>query len=118
MKTTTLILVALMFGIFSTSSINAGSILEKQSTNKQLSEKIESVFQNIPLEDLMIFREKCNLEVNFEINNNNELTNIHINGSNQELVRYALNELSKSSVKVSPSFEHKKYSINILCILR
>jgi hypothetical protein len=118
MKTTTLILAALMFGILSTSSINAGSISEKQSNNKQLKEKIESLFQNIPLQDLMVVREKCSLEVNFEINSNNELANIQINGKNSELVRYALNELMQAPIKVNPSFEHKKYSVNILCILR
>jgi Na+-transporting NADH:ubiquinone oxidoreductase subunit NqrC len=94
MKTTTLILVALVLCFFCTISINAVTVLEKQSTEKQLTDTLKSLFQNIPLEDLMVQRERSNIRVNFEINSNNELTNIQIDGSNPELNRYAFNELT------------------------
>ena len=118
MKTKTLILAVLVLGIFSTSSIYAESVSNKQSSDKQLTDTIESQFQNFPLQDLMVYRERSNVKVEFEINSYNELSNIHINGSNSDLVNYVAEQLTQAPIKVSPNFEHKKYSVNILCILR
>jgi len=118
MKITTLILAAFLLGIFSSSAMNAESTAENQSSKEELSETIKTVLQNIPLQDLMLTHERCKLNVYFEINNDNEITNIQINGSNPELVHYALNELKQAPIKVSPLIEHKKYNVNIQCILR
>ena len=118
MKITTLILAAFLLGIFGTSAMNAESTAEKQSSKEELKETIKTAFQNIPLQDLMLTKERCNLEINFEVNRDNELANIKIKGTNQELVHYALYELNHAQIKVSPCIDHKKYSVIIQCILR
>ena len=121
MKTSTLFLAALAFGLFNPNSINAGSGLKGlkyKNNDKKLAQTIESLFKDAPLEDLMYIDERCTLHVKFKIDENNQITDINIDGDNRELVRYANAKLSHNSVAVNSTFEQRTYAITLQFILK
>jgi hypothetical protein len=118
MKTTTLILAALIFGIFTTTSLNAESKFETRKTEKQLTKTIEAIFQDTPLEDFMDSNSKSVLNVKFTINNNDEIEVSQVEGDNPYFVKYAKSKLAEMSLKADPGYEHKNYSITLVFVLR
>jgi hypothetical protein len=118
MKTTTMILAALVFGIFYTTSGNAKSGTENQATEKQLTQTIQLLLRNAPLEDLMERNEKCNLEVQFSIDSYNKITDVQVNGKNPELVKYITRHLLHKKIQISSSLILRTYKINLLFALK
>jgi hypothetical protein len=118
MKTTTMILAALVFGIFYTTSGNAKSGTENQATEKQLTQTIKSLFRNAPLEDLMEGNEKCSLEVQFSIDKDNKITDVQVNGKNHELANYVTRHLTKARIQLSSPLIHRTYQTTLYFALR
>ena len=121
MKTSTLFLAALAFGLFNPNSANANPAsngLKTKSNDKKLAQTIESLFKDAPLEDLMYIDERCTLHVKFKIDENNQITNINIDGDNPELVRYANTRLTHNSVAVNSTYEQRTYTITLQFVLK
>jgi hypothetical protein len=118
MKTTTMILAALVFSIFYTTSGNAKSGTENQATEKQLTQTIQSLFGNAPLEDLMESNEKCSLEVQFRVDKDNKITDVQVTGKNHELANYVIKHLSKAHIQLSSPLKHRTYQTTLYFALR
>jgi hypothetical protein len=118
MKTMTMILAALVFGFFYTTSGNANSGLENQNSEKQLTETIYSLVQSAPLEDLMESNEKCSLDVQFRINRNNEITDVKVKGENPELVKYVIRKLSQSPVFINSTLKNHNFRVTLFFALK
>jgi hypothetical protein len=120
MKTTTLILAVLTLSIFSMGTTNAASkkAISEIATNAQLKEALQYMFNWTPMVDLMGNDNECNLSVQFTINKNHELTDIKVNGNNEEMVRYAYLTLSRAKLPIAESLEQNKFTVDLHFILK
>ncbi len=85
-----------MLGLF---SLQASEGQEVRSAKKQLKSKIESLFSNVPFEDVIGNEECCNLKIEFTINDCQHMENIVVKGENADLVHYAKMLLSNNKIK-------------------
>jgi hypothetical protein len=113
MKTLTIILAVFALGFLCIPSLSAGSGIEKKITQKQLSQALYSLFRNAPLEDIMGDENDCNVNIYFKINDNNEMTDVYIDGKNEQIVRYAYNTLTGKTVKVTPCKDRIAYMVSL-----
>jgi hypothetical protein len=99
MKTTSIILAALVFGIFSVLPVNASSRKEKRNIETtQATKALRTMFKQVPNdENLMGNNTEEKITVNFRINGQNELTNLNVQGSNDKIVKQAYETISKNA---------------------
>ena len=118
MITITLILVAITIGYFCITSINTGSNIELENAKLQLSMILDKLFLTTPLYKLMGDDKECQLTVKFTVNENYEITNLKIDGENNNLVKYVHRKLSEDAAKFASDIEPSKYNVKLRFVLR
>lgn len=115
--------IAILVGVFSLSSVNAGSGnvaseatgREFKRTDREVGRTLENMFSKAPLEELMDGTE--NLNIKFRINKNNNMTDIKVTGENKELADYVYQKLMTEKISIN-SAKPDKYSIDMVFVLR
>jgi len=94
-------------------SLQASEGREVTSAKKQLKSKIESLFTNVPFEDVIANENYSTLRITFTVNDCQQIENIVVEGSNADLVHYAKTVLTKSKIKADSQLAGKTFGVSM-----
>jgi len=107
------LLVSVLILMFGLAVAKAGDAREFVSEKNLLHTEIESLFNNVPFDDILYRGECCKLDITFRINENRKLDDIVVEGENKALIQYVGVLLNNSKIKADPKLEGLKFNLSM-----
>jgi len=118
MITISLILVAAVISYFYFSTTNANTYKHNiDNAKSNLSGILDRLFYSVPLQDMLGNEKECMVSVRFTVNEFYELTNLKVNGGNEEIVKYTQSKLTEEIEKHVEEMEPSKYDVKLKFVL-
>ena len=94
----------------------AGGSGKYKAASMQFDSRMKSEMSQFPFGDIQTTKDSCMMVMTFEVNMNNQIHNIKIQGQNEELTDYVYSVLKDRPFKVDPILDGKKCKVKLLFI--
>lgn len=114
---TKLFLAAILAGMLSLTSVNAGTLSKTtesariNTAQQEVKTTLQHMFTSTPFEDLIDRQET--IQVRFSVNENNEMTIVKVTGENKELANYVYQVLLRNKVTLLNAGSDN-YNVNLV----